>query len=83
MGDYLFQDYRLALYLIAIYAAVFLIPFVILLFLFTKLNKKSKIYIHGIWKRVLIAFIISLILFPVLLYVFVIVSELVSGRAHF
>ncbi len=60
----------------------FLILFFVLLFFFSVGNKRNKFYMRSKWKRLLTAFLLSIILCPILFYVYVVVLQISTGAVQ-
>lgn len=60
----------------------FLISFFVLFFFFSVRYKKWKFYIKSKVKRILLAFVLSFVLCPILLYVFAVSWLIFTGAVH-
>ncbi len=60
----------------------FLISFFVLFSFFSVRTKKWKFYIKSKVKRILLAFLLSFVLCPILFYIYVVSWQILAGTSH-
>ncbi len=76
-----FDSLFIILFLLPI-ALGFLISFFVLFSFFSVRTKKWKFYIKSKVKRILLAFLLSFVLCPILFYVYVVSWQILAGTSH-